>query len=74
MEKKETPISREKEAEEDNIWIMDLGVKGTDYEDVGDRIVTALDQLCSIKDVRCLYIKKEGNHLTVGKAETNCIE
>ena len=59
-----------KEAGESPMWIED------DLESVnfGDRIETALDHWCGIKDVKVVYIRKAGNHLEVGKAEIHCIE
>lgn len=70
MEKKETIVDmKEKMADEKHIWIEDVGVDGIDYDVMGDRIITALEQFCGIKDTKFLYIRKEGHHLEVGKAE-----
>ena len=70
MEKKETIVKKEKRAiDKKHIWIEDVSVTGADYALMGDRVITALEQFCGIKDVEFLYIRKEGNHLEIGKAE-----
>ena len=62
LEKKEEEIESETWIEDkDNFMVLD------------DRIITALDIMCGIHDVKCLYIRREGNHLAVGKAEVNCL-
>ena len=73
MEKKEAIVEVIEEAVEketiSETWIEDKA----SFMVMDDRIITALDVLCGIHDVKCLYIKREGNHLAVGKAEVNCI-
>lgn len=44
---------------EDKIWIEDVGADGIDYGVMGDRILTALEQFCGIKDAKFIYIYKK---------------
>ena len=57
--KEENVVVMEENKTEDKIWIEDVGADGIDYGVMGDRILTALEQFCGIKDAKFIYIYKK---------------
>ena len=63
-------VKGEIEAEEETITVEELD--GCDRFD--NCVLYCLESWCGIMDTKFVYIKKEGNHLIVGKATIKCVE